>query len=59
MYITGGSTGLGLALAVLLTKKGAHVSVVARDKGRLDKAMEELEVRSYCMSIVHVYAHAT
>jgi 3-dehydrosphinganine reductase len=43
VYITGGSTGLGLALAVLLTKKGAHVSIVARDKGKLEKAIEELE----------------
>jgi len=43
IYITGGSTGLGLALAMLLTKKGAHVSIVARDKGKLEKAIEVLE----------------
>lgn len=46
-YVTGGSTGLGLSLAVLLTKKGAHVSIVARNQDRLDKALEQLEVRSY------------
>ena len=43
-YITGGSTGLGLELAVLLTKLGANVSIVARDKGRLEKALQQLEV---------------
>ncbi|KAH9977903.1 oxidoreductase [Lactifluus volemus] len=29
-YITGGSSGLGLSLAILLTKKGADVSITAR-----------------------------
>lgn len=43
-YITGGSAGLGLSLAILLTKKGADVSIVARNKERLDKALAELEV---------------
>ena len=43
-YVTGGSAGLGLALAVLLAKKGAHVTVVARDEARLQKALEEMEV---------------
>ncbi|KAF9055378.1 oxidoreductase [Hymenopellis radicata] len=42
-YITGGSQGLGLALAVLLTKRGAHVSIVARDQEKLRVALEELE----------------
>ncbi|KAK7040884.1 3-dehydrosphinganine reductase [Paramarasmius palmivorus] len=42
-YITGGSAGLGLSLAVLLTKKGAHVSIVARDKEKLRLALDELE----------------
>ncbi|KAH9844257.1 oxidoreductase [Rhodofomes roseus] len=42
-YVTGGSSGLGLALAVLLTKKGAHVSIVARNEERLQKALETLE----------------
>ncbi|KAI0732960.1 oxidoreductase [Fomitopsis betulina] len=42
-YVTGGSSGLGLALAVLLTKRGAHVSVVARNEERLQKAVEILE----------------
>ncbi|KAH9180051.1 oxidoreductase [Lactarius sanguifluus] len=42
-YITGGSTGLGLALAILLTKRGADVSIVARNEETLKKAMAQLE----------------
>lgn len=42
--MTGGSAGLGLALAVLLTKKGADVSIVARNEERLKGALEEMEV---------------
>ncbi|KAJ6515826.1 oxidoreductase [Mycena sanguinolenta] len=41
-YITG-SSGLCLALAILLTKKGAHVSIVARDEQKLRNALDELE----------------
>jgi short-subunit dehydrogenase len=44
-YVTGGSAGLGLSLAKLLARKGANVSIVARDKAKLDKALQELEVR--------------
>jgi len=42
-YVTGGSSGTGLALAILLTKKGAHVSIVARDESKLRKALEAME----------------
>ncbi|KAJ7851035.1 oxidoreductase [Mycena olivaceomarginata] len=42
-YVTGGSTGLGLELAKLLTQKGAHVSIVARNQERLDAALSQLE----------------
>ncbi|KAH8999453.1 oxidoreductase [Lactarius akahatsu] len=42
-YITGGSTGLGLALAILLTKRGADVSIVARNEENLKRAMAQLE----------------
>ena len=45
-YVTGGSAGLGLALAVLLTKRGADVSIVARNEERLQKALDQLEVRT-------------
>jgi hypothetical protein len=46
-YVTGGSSGLGLALALLLTKRGADVSIVARDQAKLDNALEEMEVGGY------------
>ncbi|QPH55207.1 SDR family NAD(P)-dependent oxidoreductase [Pontivivens ytuae] len=38
--ITGGSTGIGLATARLLTARGARVLVTGRNQGRLDAAME-------------------
>ncbi|KAK7061780.1 3-ketodihydrosphingosine reductase TSC10 [Favolaschia claudopus] len=45
-YITGGSSGLGLSLALLLTRQGAHVSIVARDQQKLRNALDELEENS-------------
>ncbi|KAI0788126.1 oxidoreductase [Fomes fomentarius] len=57
--VTGGSSGSGLALAVLLAKSGAHVSIVARDTGRLKTALEELEkVRKYPKQILRTYSYA-
>ncbi|KAJ7513122.1 oxidoreductase [Mycena galericulata] len=56
-YITGGSTGLGLELALLLTKKGAHVSIVARNQERLDTALAQIEVaRIYPQQKLHAYS---
>ncbi|KAF8974259.1 oxidoreductase [Flammula alnicola] len=43
VYITGGSTGLGLSLACILVQKGANVSIVARNQGRLNEALSVLE----------------
>jgi len=42
-YVTGGSSGLGLSVAQELTRAGAHVSIVARDEGRLATALKSLE----------------
>lgn len=42
-YITGGSSGLGLALAKMLSSQGAHVSIVARDSEKLADALAEIE----------------
>jgi len=42
-YVTGGSAGLGLALAIILAKEGAHVSIVARRQEKLDEAMIQIE----------------
>ena len=41
--ITGGSRGIGLATAARLAEDGASVVVSARDAGRLDAAVTELE----------------
>ncbi|KAG6807789.1 hypothetical protein H0H92_006392 [Tricholoma furcatifolium] len=43
VYVTGGSTGLGLSLAIILTKRGANVSIVARNQKKLDDALAQLE----------------
>jgi len=44
-YVTGGTSGLGLALALLLAEQGADVSIVAPDENGLPVAKEKLEVR--------------
>ncbi|KAK7677373.1 hypothetical protein QCA50_019704 [Cerrena zonata] len=41
--VTGGSAGTGLALAILLAKKGASVSIVARNEERLKDALQKIE----------------
>ncbi|KAI0636130.1 hypothetical protein C8Q77DRAFT_621077 [Trametes polyzona] len=41
--VTGGSSGTGLALALLLAHGGAHVSIIARNTDKLNKALEQLE----------------
>ena len=38
--VTGGSNGIGLACAEALAARGAHVALIARDSGRLDRAKE-------------------
>ncbi|KAJ7068322.1 oxidoreductase [Mycena amicta] len=56
-YVTGGSSGMGLALAVLLTRRGAHVSIVARDEQKLSSALAELEkVRQSPDQKLHSYS---
>ncbi|KAH8828168.1 oxidoreductase [Flagelloscypha sp. PMI_526] len=42
-YVTGASSGLGKELAILLAEKGAHVSIVARDKEKLVQTIEALK----------------
>ncbi|KAI0654644.1 oxidoreductase [Cubamyces menziesii] len=58
-FITGGSSGTGLALAVLLVQRGAHVSIVARNGERLAKALEMLEQhRQTSNQILKAYSFA-
>lgn len=40
--VTGGSRGIGLAVAGRLCSAGAHVALVARDEGRVNDAVAEL-----------------
>jgi 3-dehydrosphinganine reductase len=44
ILITGGSQGLGLALAKLVASKGADVTICARSKDKLEKAVEQIKV---------------
>ena len=43
VVITGGSSGIGLELAKKCYSKGCSVSIIARDKGRLDTAVVEID----------------
>jgi 3-dehydrosphinganine reductase len=43
VIITGGSSGIGRAVASLLTQRGAHVSIIARRQELLDDALGVLE----------------
>ena len=43
VIVTGGSSGIGLECAKAYAKKGANVTIVARDKAKLSIAMDELE----------------
>jgi NAD(P)-dependent dehydrogenase (short-subunit alcohol dehydrogenase family) len=50
--ITGGSRGLGLAIARELGRLGAHVTLAARDTHELDAAREDLESRGIGVSVL-------
>jgi 3-dehydrosphinganine reductase len=47
VLITGGSSGIGLATARLLSKKGAHVWLIARNPERLQSALAQIETARY------------
>ena len=46
--ITGGTDGLGLALAQRLVTEGGHVAICGRDEGRLARARELLGDDALC-----------
>ncbi len=43
--VTGGSRGIGRSCALALAREGASVCVVARDRARLDRVVEEIAGR--------------
>ncbi|KAF8801142.1 NAD(P)-binding protein, partial [Phlegmacium glaucopus] len=57
--LTWKDTSLGLSLAQILTQHGAHVSIVARNQEKLDKALSQLEqLRISQSQILRVYSHS-
>lgn len=42
IYITGGSSGIGLAIARLLATEGAHVAIFARHRDLLESALKQI-----------------
>lgn len=43
LQITGGSSGIGLAVAEEVVRLGAHVTLVARDRGKLEEAQKKVQ----------------
>lgn len=43
VVITGGSTGIGLAIAKQCAQRGAHVTIISRDVDKLKVAVEEIK----------------
>lgn len=43
IYITGGSSGIGLSAARAFAAEGANVAIFARDMGRLESALSEIQ----------------
>ncbi|KAL0376561.1 UNVERIFIED_CONTAM: 3-dehydrosphinganine reductase TSC10A [Sesamum calycinum] len=46
VFITGGSSGIGLALAHLCAREGANVTILARDVGKLEEAKQSIKLAS-------------
>ena len=46
VFITGGSSGIGLAAAQQLVEAGAHVAIAARGETRLNEALDDLRRRA-------------
>lgn len=43
VVVTGGSSGIGHATAVLMARAGAHVAIVARDKDKMSMVVNEIK----------------
>ncbi|KAJ3680733.1 hypothetical protein LUZ60_017011 [Juncus effusus] len=48
VFITGGSSGIGLALAKSAASEGARVSILARNMKRLEEAKESIKLATGC-----------
>lgn len=46
IIVTGGSSGIGKAIASECVRKGAHVAILARTPSRLDSAVQEIRSRA-------------
>lgn len=58
VVITGGSDGMGRAVALQLAAKGAHVVVVARTVSKLERVVDEMKVR-VCIPLATVSTSLT
>ncbi len=56
VVITGGSRGLGLVLARELAAEGAHLALLARDPGELERARQDLEARYPGVAVAPIVA---
>lgn len=54
--ITGGSSGIGLAIAKSLASRGASVSLIARNQQRLEAAREAVLAAGHCKGEVRAYS---
>lgn len=45
VYIVGGSSGIGLAAAELLSEAGSNIIIFARGRGRLEEALQKISAR--------------
>lgn len=55
-YITGGGTGLGKSMAIMLSKLGANVIIVSRKQEVLEKAVKEIETITGKRVRIYVYS---
>ena len=46
VLLTGASEGMGLAVAEMLSAKGANLILVSRSVGKLEEAVQKVKVRS-------------